>query len=254
MRLDMMKNQIKIIPGCEPRIFNGNKIGCLLLHGFSSSPNEMRLLGDHLKEFGYTVHIPLLAGHGISPKDLNKISWYDWFDSAKNELFNIRKKCDKVFVIGLSMGGSLALHLAAHYEINGVVALAAGLYLRNKIARIISFLKPLHPLMKDFARSDLKADVERIKYDKVPIRAISELLKLFAHLKDDLSEIYAPALIIYSTQDHVIDDKSALTIYQRLSSKDKRILKLKDSYHILTLDVEKEKIFSEVSNFINQYT
>ena len=249
----MLRNQIKIIPGCEPRIFEGNKTGCLLLHGFSSSPFEMRLLGEHLRQFGYTIHIPLLAGHGISPKHLRKIHWYNWFETAKNELFAIRQKCDKVFVIGLSMGGSLALHLAAHYEINGVISLAAGLYLKNKFSRIVPYIKMFHRFMTDNSKSDIRDDVERIKYDKVPLRAISELLKLFDHLKRDLPDIYVPALIIYSEQDHVIDEKSALTIYKNISSRDKRILKLLQSYHILTLDIEKEKIFSEVSNFIHQY-
>ena len=253
MGINMKKKPIKIIPGCEPRILDGNKIGCLLLHGFSSSPFEMNLLGDHLHQIGFTVHIPLLAGHGTSPEFLKKINWYDWFVSAKNALFEIRQKCDKVFIIGLSMGGSLALHLAAHYEINGVIAMAAGLYLKNKFSKIVPFIKPLHAIMKDNSRSDIKAKVARIKYEKVPLKAVAELLKLFAHLKGDLADIYAPALIVYSQQDHVIDEKSALTIYDEISSRDKRILKLTNSYHILTLDVEKEQIFLQIANFINQY-
>ena len=87
----------KIIPGCEPKYFLGNDIGC-------------------------------------SPKDLSKCKWHDWFEASKNELFNLRKRCKKVFVIGLSMGGSLALHLAAHYQVEGVVALAPGLFLKNKFS------------------------------------------------------------------------------------------------------------------------
>jgi carboxylesterase len=84
------------------------------------------------------------------------------------------------------------------------------------------------------------------------LNAVSELLKFFDHLKIDLKEIYAPTLIIYSKNDHVMDSKSAITIYNNISSKDKRILKLEKSYHILTLDIEKEKVFTEASNFIKQ--
>lgn len=242
----------KIVPGCEPKYFLGNDIGCLLLHGFKSSPYEMHLLGEILNKEGYSVSIPLLPGHGTSPKDLSKCKWYDWFEASKNELFNLRKRCKKVFVIGLSMGGSLALHLAAHYQVEGVVALAPGLFLKNKFSKIVNHIKPLLRFISIPSKPDVKAKVEVITYKKIPIRPVYELLKFFSHLINDLPEIYVPILIIYSKKDHVIDSKSATKIYDKISSKNKSILELKKSYHILTLDIEKEKVFSETSNFIKQ--
>ena len=99
----------KILAGCEPSYLQGNQTGCLLLHGFTSSPHDMHLLGEILHKKGYTVHIPLLPGHGTSEKNLKNIKWYQWFEAAKNELFQLRKTCKKVFVIGFSMGGSLGV-------------------------------------------------------------------------------------------------------------------------------------------------
>jgi carboxylesterase len=242
----------KIISGCEPIYLEGNHIGCLLLHGFTSSPFEMRLLGAHLQKKKYTIHIPLLPGHGISPKNLKSCLWYDWYNCAKNELFQLRKKCNKVFVVGLSMGGTLALHLTSHYEVDGVAALAPGLYLKNKLAPLAHFLYPLLPYKQNFSGSDISTNEKTLTYNKIPLKSISELLKLFKHLENDLHDIYAPAMIIYSKSDHVIHSKSAIRIYDKISSKDKRILELKNSYHILTLDIEKEKVFNEVANFIKR--
>jgi carboxylesterase len=242
--------QTKIIPGCEPIYWEGNEVGCLLLHGFTSSPFELRFLGDYLKKEGYTVNIPLLPGHGTSVQNMRQHSWYDWFTSAKNELFNIRKKCRRLIVIGLSMGGSLALHLAAHYQVDGVVSLAPGMYLKNKFAKLSHILHPIYYYTHKNSRSDIKADEKTLTYNKIPLKSISELLKFFKHLKNDLADIYAPTLIIYSKQDHVIDGKSSIEIYNKISSVDKRILELQDSFHILTLDQEKEKVFQETASFI----
>lgn len=244
-----MKNN-KIIPGYEPVYIDGNHIGCLLIHGFTSSPFELRLLADHLKPKNYTIHIPLLPGHGTSPKNLKNCFWYDWYEHTKNELFQLKKKCQKIFVIGLSMGGALALHLAAHYEVNGIIALAPGLYLKNRLAFLAHFLYPLYPYKHKFSGPDLSNDEKTLTYDKIPLKSLSQLLRLFKHLENDLRDIYAPTLIIYSRNDHVVQSQSALTIYEKVSSVDKRILELNRSYHILTLDLEREKVFAEITYFI----
>ena len=244
--------QNKIIPGCESIYYEGGPRGCLLLHGFTGSPFEHRLLGKFLSDAGYTVAIPLLPGHGTSPKDLQRRTWDEWYEKAKQELFVLRKRCDTVFTLGLSMGGALALHLSAHYEVNGVVALAPGLYLKNKFSILSHFLKLLYPYTRKGSGPDIFANEETISYDKIPLKALSELLKFFKHLKDDLCDIYVPILVIHSREDHVIDSKSAREIYKRVSSKNKRILELQESYHIITLDVEKEKVFREIDSFLKE--
>jgi carboxylesterase len=242
--------QDKILTGCEPIYLIGDERGCLLLHGFTSSPFELRLLGDHLNKKGYTVSIPLLPGHGTSPQDMRKRSWGDWYEKAKSELFNLRKTCKKVYVIGLSMGGSLALHLAAHYEVNGIVAMAPGLYLKNKMTILSHFISLLYPYTKKGAGADIRANEVTKSYDKIPLKSLSELLKFFKHFRNDLVDIYSPLLIIHALQDHVIDAKSVEYIYNKTSSKKKRVLKLYESYHIVTLDVEREKVFNEIEKFL----
>jgi carboxylesterase len=242
----------KIIPGCEPLYYEGGKEGCLLLHGFTSSPFELRLLGAALNNAGYTVSVPLLPGHGTSPRNLKKSKWTDWYEEAKMELFRLRKSCTKVYVIGLSMGGSLALHLAAHYEVNGVAALAPGLYLQNRFSPLSHFVHLFFPYKKKRSGVDIKAEEETNSYDKMPVKSLSELLKFFSHLKNDLRDVYVPLLLIHAKEDHVIDGKSAREIYAQVSSKNKRILELQESYHIITLDVEKELVFREIQLFLKE--
>jgi carboxylesterase len=247
-----MKN--KILPGCEPLMFAGKNTGCLLLHGLSSSPYQLKPLAEFLNKNGYTISAPLLPGHGTSPEDLQQLSWYDWFAHTKEALFDLRKRVKKVFIAGQSMGGALALHLAAHYEIDGVIALAPGLILKKKLGNIVPFINPFMRFYYKSAGSDIKADVNTLSYNKIPLHSIAQLLQLFKHLRQDLTEIYAPTLIMYSSQDHVVDPQSAKIIYDTIPAKDKRILELKNSYHIISLDLEKEKVFQEIKNFIQQLT
>ncbi len=242
----------KIIPGAEPIFYKGDENGIMLLHGFSSSPYEMKPMAELFKPGGYTIKAPLLCGHGTSVKELAQYKWYDWFTDAKKSLFELRKSCKKVIVVGLSTGASLALHLAAHYQVEGIVALAPALYLKRKLSRLIPYAPPFLKYYRDKKGSDIRDPVEKAKnisYKKTSIRAAKELLKLYDHLKSDLPEIYSPLLVVHSINDHTVQIKGAEEIYERVSSKDKRFLKLEKSYHVLTLDVDKEIIFRETKVF-----
>ena len=246
-----MKNlKGKILPGCEPVFLEGGENACLLLHGFTNSPYELREIGAFLHRQGYTVSIPLLPGHGTRPSDLRRTKWVDWYNKSKSELFHLRKKYRKVYLIGFSMGASIALHLAAHYEVNGVITLAPVLYLKNKLSYLSHFIHIFFPYSKKLSGPDVRSDVQTRSYNKIPVKSLSQLLQFSKHLRHDLGDIYTPVLIVYAKQDHVVDNKSAKEIYQRIASKNKRILELQESYHIITLDLEKEKVFQEISTFL----
>jgi len=245
----------KLIPGSEPVYFEGNSTGILFIHGFTSSPYEMKPLSKYLMKQKYTFSIPLLKGHGTDPKDLIHCRWYDWFEEAKEALFEMRKKCKKIIVVGQSTGASLALHPAAHYQVEGVAALAPALILKEKKLKLL----PIASIFRSYQKkpdgpdiSDAEARKKAVTYDKTPLKTVKELLNLYKHLKVDLPEIYTPVLIIQSALDHVVDMKGAEYIYDKISSPDKHFLKLQKSYHVLTLDVEKEIVFREIDNFISK--
>src|SRR5579859_1859428 len=105
-----------LLPGAEP--FEAapggayGRVGVLLCHGFTGSPQSLRPWARHLAEAGFRVSLPLLPGHGTRWKDLQSTTWQDWYAEVDKALRVLREDCDSVFVAGLSMGGGLALRLA----------------------------------------------------------------------------------------------------------------------------------------------
>jgi len=163
--------------------FEGNKVGCLLIHGFTGTPAEMKLLGLYLNEKGYTVKGVLLRGHGTTVEDMEKTNWKDWMVSAENGLIELKKKCEKVAVIGLSMGGIIALNLASKHSLDYVVSISSPIKITNKQA----YWAPVMKFFKRYAiRENKKINPEiedyALVYDKTPIVSVSHLLSLNNHL------------------------------------------------------------------------
>ncbi|KJR45907.1 putative esterase/lipase [Desulfosporosinus sp. I2] len=126
----------------EPFYFSGNRVGCLLIHGFSGSPSEMRWLGERLAKLGWTVHGILLSGHGTTPEEMAKTRWEDWAKDAEAGVKKLRKTCDTVIGIGLSMGGLLTLHLATLGLIDGIVTMNAPMVLADRRTRYAQLFRP----------------------------------------------------------------------------------------------------------------
>ncbi len=225
----------------------------MLFHGLTACPHELKELAVKINTRGIRVRLPLLPGHGIHPKNLRSITWQEWFEAAKKELFSFRKKCKKVIVGGLSTGASLALHLSAHYQVEGVIALAPGMFLKSKAVKLVPLLRPFvryHQKKNGPDIYDNKARRNSLGYNKIPVKSIVEAQKLYKHLREDLAEIYVPVFIAQSVNDHVVRFDGAEYIYRNISSKDKQLLRLEKSYHVITLDVEKEIVAREILKFV----
>ncbi len=249
-----MAHTVKIMPGAEPIFKEGGSVGVLMLHGFTGTPYEFREMAALLAGRGVTVSVPLLDGHGTRSRELNKCRWRDWYNTAKNRLFELRKKCSTVFVIGQSMGGTLALHLAAHYQVKGLVLLAPA----YKIKHPLAFLAPWVAGLWKFKHKrnggpdiqNLKSRKECVCYPTIPLRAFNELMKMINHVKDDFQDVHVPVLLAHAREDHTIRYSGSKELYDQLPSRNKIFLELKNSYHVLTLDNDKEIVFRETINFI----
>jgi len=248
---------MKLLLGSDPISLKGSDITLLFIHGFTGTPHEFKEFATYFNKLGFSVRVPLIAGHGTHPENLEKTNWKQWNKSVKDALFDIRKtnKTGKVIAIGQSMGGSLALHLAAHYQLDGIVLLAPGLKFKNKLTFFAKFISPVKRMIKKNG-PDISDQAEKgkvVTYKQIPTTSIIELSKLFKHVSDDLEDVHCPCIIIYSRLDHTIDPISSQQIYDQISSRNKRILCLEKSYHLLSLDVEKEVIKKEIFSFLESY-
>lgn len=231
--------------------FKGNEIGCLLIHGFSSTPAEVRELGEKLKTFGYTVYGVKLAGHGTTVEDFETSKYSDWIDSVTDAYNKLKKSCSKVCVIGHSMGGVLALNIAENYSVDKLVLLAPALITKDKAAIFVPFLKYF---MKYTQWPPMERPKEEIKYllgyNKIPLACIHELSKLQTITRRKLSNIDSKMLIIHSKNDNSISKKGIEIINKRVASREIKNVCLNKCAHNITIECEKETVFEEVLQFL----
>jgi carboxylesterase len=240
--------------GAEPLFIQGNRVGFLFIHGFTASPHEGREIAIRLnQQEGWTVSVPLLPGHGTSPENLRGLSWENWFGFAGQKLNELKETCEQIFICGQSMGGSIALCLAAQYPVEGLISLAGAAFLKDwrlillPLARHVMTYnhKSKGPDIRDAA---LKNEVPT--YTKYPVRSVDQLLQLLRHTRSELNKVTTPALLIHSRNDRTIHFSNLEYIYDHIASPRKQMVVLQDSYHVISIDVEKEIVFDKIHAFI----
>jgi carboxylesterase len=227
--------------------FKGNSTGILRMHGVTGTPSEVRFMGEFLRDKGYTVKGILLKGHGTTPEDMKKCGYRDWIRGAVEGYKSLKQECDEVFAVGLSMGGLLSLYLARNYDVRGVATLSAPIRIHGRLAAF-SFIE--RHFKTYILRNPEKKNINVISYDKSPIISVHNLFKLIRYVKANLKYIEKPVLVMQSYGDRTVSPMSANIIYNNIGSKDKSIIYLRNSGHVITCDKEKEQVFEEVYSFI----
>ena len=245
-----------LMPGAEPFLHQAGEVGCLLIHGFTSTPSELRELGEHLAGRGITVCAPLLPGHGTSPQDLRGLTWRDWYATASDALDEMRPVCRQVYVAGLSLGGALALHLAAQRgdDLVGVIAMSAPVLFPPGLSRLLRAIQTRAPYLQKPFRDiqDPIARAAHLSYMRSPIDAAASVVELAGVVRAELGQVRVPALVIYARRDHVVHPLNAHFLYTRLASTSKRLLSLQRGFHIITVDRDKERVFKSVAAFMKR--
>jgi carboxylesterase len=245
-----------IIPSAEPFLYPGSEIGCLLIHGFTGTPKEMRWMGEYLAEQDYSVLGVRLAGHATKLDDLNHAYWQDWIASVEDGYHLLKGMCKDIFVMGLSMGGVLALYLAAHFPVTGVVAMSTP-YAVPPDPRS-RFIRPLGMFIRNIPKGppdwhNQEAAVDHIDYPAYPTKGIIQLDTLLSELRPVLSKIKVPVLLIHSHTDQGVAPENMNKIYDALGSEEKSMIWLDDSGHVITREPEREIVFRAVAEFIEQH-
>lgn len=240
-----------IMKGAEPFLLPGSEHGVILVHGFTGSPSEMRLLGNYLNGIGFTVIAPRLTGHGISPEAMAETVWSEWYGDVEDAYHMLTGMCTTIDVVGLSMGGLLALKLAAEYSINKVASLSAPIFIADRRLPMLPFYRMVRKYAPKNRRRFYDVDpIYSVCYDRTPLKCLESLLDLIKHIDILLPAIEQPALIIQSRNDHTVRPKSARYIYDVLGSAEKQLIWLEESGHIVTLDSERENVFEILADFI----
>lgn len=242
-------------PGCEPFAFDGGPVGALMVHGFTGSPFSMRPWGEHLAAAGLTVLGPRLPGHGTRWQEMNLTRWQDWYGEVERAFDSLRGKCDQVFVMGLSMGGTLSLRLAEERgdDLDGVVTVNASLLTERRDARLLPYVSRVVPSLKAIGDDIKKPGVTENAYDRTPLRAAASLAQLWRVVREDLGKITQPLLVFRSAEDHVVEPASGALLMRSVASTDVREIVLADSYHVATLDHDAPMIFEESLAFVRAH-
>ncbi len=241
-----------VMPGGEPYFAPGGPLGVLLLHGFTSTTSTMMDLAEACARAGYTVAVPRLPGHGTSVEDLMTTGWDDWAQCALAAYDQLAASCTRVAIVGLSMGATLAVHVAAT---------------RPDVAAFV-FINPYvkHQGLEwdDLARtmlesgvttydsigSDVKKEgVKETSYDQTPIASALTLLEAVKVVNDNLCRLTAPSLLFSSTEDHVVELNNGDELVKKSNGSVERIW-LENSFHVATLDNDASLIESATLAFL----
>ncbi|MFG2516690.1 alpha/beta hydrolase [Streptomyces sp. NPDC048584] len=245
-----------LLPGAEPFRHEGGETAVLLCHGFTGSPQSLRPWAKHLAARGLTVSLPLLPGHGTRWQDLGVTGWQDWYAEVDRELRLLLERRERVFVAGLSMGGALALRLAARHgdAVSGVMVVNPANKVHGVAAHALPVLRHLVPATKGIASDIAKPQSRELGYDRVPLHAAHSLRNFFRLVDGELPQVTQPLLLLHSPQDHVVPPADSARILGRVSSTDTTEILLEQSYHVATLDYDAERIFEESTAFIGRLT
>jgi carboxylesterase len=247
---------VPVLPGAEAQSWAGGPDGVLVVHGFTGNPSSMRDLAAAFAAAGFTVELPRLPGHGTTVEDMITTTWDDWSGAAEAAYADLAGRCERVLVAGLSMGGTITCWLAIrHPEIAGIVCVnpaveaPAESFLEMMQATVDAGVTVIPGIGSDIAKPGVKESA----YEGTPVGPVISMFSAVKEIEGRLADIRCPVLLLTSPQDHVVVPTSSDLLARSVSGPVERV-SLDRSYHVATLDFDKEEVEARAVEFAKKVT
>lgn len=228
----------------------------LCLHGLTGTPYEVRPLGEALARAGIRAFGPALPGHNETPERLARSSHGEWLDAARGHLRALRVRHERVFLVGLSMGGLLSLALAAEEPVEAAVVVGTPLRLSRALGVLVPLVRPFVPYFRKRGGSDIRDDAARSRhpsYDVMPLASVNELMRLQRLVRKRLAGVRAPILIAHGALDRTAQPADAQVIHASVRSAERQLLVLESSGHVVTVDRDGLRLATATAEFLKRF-
>lgn len=244
-----------LLPGAAPWSHEGGPAGALVLHGFTGNPASMRGIAEALAAAGFSIEMPLLPGHGTVVDDMLDTTFPEWLGEAEDAYRRLADRCEKVVVVGLSMGGALTVWLGSdHPEIAGLVAINAIVSEPEGVREFVAELESQGVDRFGGIGSDIKKEgVEESAYADTPVAPLRSMLDLAHELEGRLERITSPVLVISSREDHVVPPANSDILAESVRGPVERVY-AEDSYHVVTMDNDRDLVEKATVDFALRVT
>lgn len=235
----------------KPFFFEAGKRAVLLLHGFTGTSADVRMLGRFLEKKGYTSLAPHYKGHGVPPEELIKTGPDEWWEDVISGYEQLKEAgYDEIAVAGLSLGGVFSLKLGCNRPVKGIVTMCAPMTMRTTEKMFKGVLKYAKDYKKIEGKSDeeIEQELQAIKEQQMP--SLPDLRALVYDVRKRLDHIYTPLFVVQATHDEIIDPISANIIYENVETEQKQLKWYDESGHVITLDKEKEQLHEDILAFL----
>lgn len=237
----------------KPFFFEAGPRAVLLLHGFTGSSADVRMLGRFLEKKGYTSLAPHYKGHGTVPEELiqsNPDEWWQDVQVAYNRLQEAGYR--EIAVAGLSLGGVFSLKLGLNQPVKGIITMCAPMTMRTldlMFEGVVAYAKQ-YKQYEGKTDAEIEIEVDAIRQKGMP--SLPDLQKLVADVRAEVDLVYAPLFVVQATNDNIIDPKSAHYIYEEAQSNMKEIKWYEHSGHVITLGREKDQLHEDIHQFLEK--